>query len=79
MSSSKEEWRRGTLDPLLKRYPQRREHFETDSGLEIDPVYCPEDLVARDVEFESPASVNANGNRNCADCERGRIRHGCSG
>ncbi len=53
MSSSKEEWRRDTLDPLLKRFPQRREHFETDSGLEIDPVYCPEDLVARDGDFES--------------------------
>ena len=56
MSSSKEEWRRGTLDPLLKRYPQRREHFETDSGLEIEPVYCPEDLVTGDDDFETDLS-----------------------
>ena len=53
MSSSKEEWRRDTLDPLLKRFPQRREHFETDSGLEIDPVYCPEDLGAGDGDSEA--------------------------
>ncbi len=56
MSSSKEEWRRNTLDPLLERFPQRREHFETDSGLEIDPVYCPEDLVGRDGDFETGLS-----------------------
>ena len=56
MSNSKEEWRRDTLDPLLKRFPQRRDRFETDSGLEIDPVYCPEDLVARDGDFETNLS-----------------------
>ena len=56
MSNSKEEWRRDTLDPLLKRFPQRRDRFETDSGLEIDPVYCPEDLVARASDFENDLS-----------------------
>ena len=42
-SSSKAEWGEKTLDPVKKRFGERRERFETDSGLEIDTVYTPED------------------------------------
>ena len=56
MSSNKEEWRRDTLDPLIKRFPQRRERFETDSRLEIDPLYCPEDLDATGADFQTDLS-----------------------
>jgi methylmalonyl-CoA mutase, N-terminal domain len=45
MSGSKEEWRKNTLDPARQRSPERKEAFQTDSGLEIDPLYTPEDLA----------------------------------
>ena len=54
-SKSKEEWRQGTLEPTLKRFPQREEPFETSSGLAIDGLYAPEDLggfaYARDLGY----------------------------
>ena len=56
-SSSKDEWEKNTLGPTITRFPQRREEFITDSGLEIDSLYSPENLVdvgldyGRDVGF----------------------------
>ena len=41
-SNSKQEWTDGTLGPLKRRFGERRERFETESGLEIDTVYTPE-------------------------------------
>ena len=38
-SSSKDEWEKNTLGPTITRFPQRREEFITDSGLEIDSLY----------------------------------------
>ena len=32
------------LEPLKKRYPERRDSFSTSSDLEVDTVYVPEDL-----------------------------------
>ncbi len=43
-SRSKQEWEHNTLEPLRKRFGERQERFETDSGLEIDTLYTPEDL-----------------------------------
>ena len=43
-SSSKEEWREDVLEPSVQRFPERQERFETESGLEQDAVYSPEDL-----------------------------------
>lgn len=43
-SKSKREWQETTLASTLKRFPERRERFETASGLTIDVVYTPEDL-----------------------------------
>ena len=42
-SSSKQEWNDGTLEPSRQRFGERQERFETESGLEIDTVYTPED------------------------------------
>ena len=42
-SNSKQEWTDGTLGPLKQRFGERQERFETESGLEIDTVYTPED------------------------------------
>jgi methylmalonyl-CoA mutase N-terminal domain/subunit len=44
-SRTKQEWREATLASTLKRAPERQEKFETASGVAIDTVYTPEDLV----------------------------------
>ena len=43
-SKSKNEWDEKTLEPLKRRLGERQERFETQSGLEIDAIYTPEDL-----------------------------------
>jgi len=68
VSKTKKEWRENTLDSALKRAAGRQEKFETSSGLEIDTVYTPEDLVnfdyARDLgypgEYPFTRGVQAN-------------------
>ncbi len=50
-SRNKEDWQEETLKPAVARYPERRESFETDSGLSIEPVYAPEDLEHRDHNY----------------------------
>ena len=42
---TKREWRETILAAALKRAAERQEKFETSSGLEIDTVYTPEDLI----------------------------------
>ena len=42
-SNDKREWSDNTLEPLKRRFGERRERFETDSGLEVDALYTPED------------------------------------
>jgi methylmalonyl-CoA mutase N-terminal domain/subunit len=51
VSNSKEEWRRNSLDPATARFTQRQESFQTDSGIEIDPVYTAEDLSDRTLDY----------------------------
>ena len=36
-----ERWRRETLEPATRRFPERREQFHTDSGIPIEPLYTP--------------------------------------
>ena len=43
-SNSKQEWNDSTFGPVKKRFGERRDRFETDSGIEVDTVYTPEDL-----------------------------------
>ncbi len=50
-SKDKQQWREETLSPAVARFPERRESFETDSGLPIDALYAPEDLAARGQDF----------------------------
>ena len=49
---SKEQWRKGTVDPVLKRLPERRAQFHTDSGLELDSLYDPEDMAQSGFDYE---------------------------
>jgi len=43
-SKKKQEWQETTLAPTLKRFSERQEKFETSSGIDISPVYTPEDM-----------------------------------
>ena len=43
-SKKKQDWQEVTLAPTLKRFPERQEKFETVSGIDIYPVYTPEDV-----------------------------------
>ena len=47
-STNKQEWNEGTFEPVRKRFGERRDRFETDSGIEVDTVYTPEDLKSFD-------------------------------
>jgi len=52
-STDKKQWKRDTLDPSVKKFPERREKFQTDSGLNIDPIYSPEDLQAQGLDYDN--------------------------
>lgn len=43
MKNKKEIWEKIKLKPLIEKHPERSETFKTDSGIEIDTVYCGED------------------------------------
>ena len=49
-STNKREWEKTALEPLKKRFGERREGFETESGLETDTLYTPEDLDGFDYD-----------------------------
>ena len=42
-SENKSEWRESTLDPVLKRFGERQDSFETASGIVADILYTPEE------------------------------------
>lgn len=48
ISRSKQEWQEKTLVPVLKRFPERQDRFETSSRAEIDRVYTAEDIAGFD-------------------------------
>ena len=54
-SKNKQEWRDTTLAATLKRAPERKDKFDTMSGVELDTLYTPEDLAdfdyARDLAY----------------------------
>jgi methylmalonyl-CoA mutase N-terminal domain/subunit len=41
IQDEKERWREETVDPLLQRFPERKEIFETSSGILIERLYTP--------------------------------------
>ena len=50
MSNSKKEWRETTLARAQKNLSVRRERCENSSGIEIDPLYTPEDISGFDYQ-----------------------------
>jgi methylmalonyl-CoA mutase N-terminal domain/subunit len=50
----KNEWEQTSLRRVLARFPERRQSFETTSGIPVDRIYTPDDLRAdyiRDLSF----------------------------
>ena len=45
---AREDWEAGALGDTLDRFGERRETFETDSGLDVDRLYTPEDVADQD-------------------------------
>jgi len=41
-----ETWRETTYETTRARFPERREHFETTSGIRLDPISTPSDVSA---------------------------------
>ena len=50
-SSNQEEWEAQTLNPTVSRFPQRKDRFLTDSGIEIDALYGPEGSPGHDFDY----------------------------
>src|SRR3990172_7871230 len=44
MSQNKAQWQESSPKTSVKRFPERQPRFTTPSGLEIDPLYSPEDV-----------------------------------
>ncbi|MCK4316828.1 MAG: methylmalonyl-CoA mutase, partial [Anaerolineae bacterium] len=41
---AKQDWEKNTVKPILDRFPERREQFETLSGIPLDRAYTPADV-----------------------------------
>src|SRR5262249_17973103 len=69
--SGKERWQHETLEPTLKKSPERTVHFTTISGRPIDRLYTAEDVEAIDTareiahpgEFPYTRGIHATGYR----------------
>src|SRR5688572_15134625 len=46
LSEDQQRWEDEVLKPALRRSPERREHFETSSGIPLERVYLPADPTA---------------------------------
>ncbi len=44
IKNAREKWEQGTLAKVLKRFPERRKQFATESGIPIERIYTPEGL-----------------------------------
>jgi len=47
---SRGRWESEVLGPVLRHYPERRDRFETDSGIEVERVYTPKETEIDYVE-----------------------------
>ncbi len=46
IEDEKKRWQEETVDPVLEGFPERKESFETSSGIEVDRLYTPQDDAA---------------------------------
>ena len=42
IQDEKQRWQEETVDPVLKQFPERKENFETSSGIEVERLYLPQ-------------------------------------
>ncbi|MDY6776319.1 MAG: methylmalonyl-CoA mutase family protein [Halobacteria archaeon] len=47
---SRQEWEEETLGPTLDRFGEREDEFTTDSGIEVDQIYTPDDISDLDYD-----------------------------
>ncbi len=52
IQDEKKRWQEETVDPVLERFPERQEQFETSSGIPVERLYVPEDSDADYLEQE---------------------------
>jgi methylmalonyl-CoA mutase N-terminal domain/subunit len=50
IQDEKKRWEEETLNPVLGRYPERKEHFATQSGNEVERVYLPDGTTGADYQ-----------------------------
>src|SRR5258708_721153 len=48
LEDAKQQWEQTTLAASLKKAPERAEHFETSSGIEVERLYTPDGEVSSD-------------------------------
>src|SRR5438874_8958633 len=48
IEEAKQHWEQTTLAASLKKAPERAEHFETSSGIEVEQLYTPDGSVSSD-------------------------------
>jgi methylmalonyl-CoA mutase N-terminal domain/subunit len=54
VKNAKQEWKEKMLKPVLERFPERREQFETLSGIPLEQAYTPADVgtdYLKDLDF----------------------------
>lgn len=44
ISAELKNWEKNILNPVLKKFPERKENFKTSSGIDVKRLYTPEDL-----------------------------------
>ena len=49
---SKDQWQEETLGPVVKKYPERRERFSTESDIELDTLYASEALEPPGFDYD---------------------------
>jgi len=48
LGKRREKWEKESLEPALKRFPERQKNFKLTSGMDIKPLYTPDDLAGPD-------------------------------
>ena len=52
-SHSKKEWENQTLGPLVRKHGERRKTFVSESGIEQDPIFTPDDLNSDEFDYHN--------------------------
>ncbi|KAB2864380.1 MAG: methylmalonyl-CoA mutase, partial [Anaerolineae bacterium] len=53
LTNAKKSWEKQAVEPLLKKAPERRDHFDTSSGIPIERLYIPENGSANADDYSA--------------------------